>query len=166
VNVLIDDMPQVHVEWAEDMDADDPKHDLRRQPIAVVRGVLLSPSLDQRKCVKFWELAAASERFPLRIFSEPCGPDDGAIFSSYHRRAFAIVLTVASEPAVDKFAGHMRRNAKHKLVRHKRPDKDEWLVEPEEATENERMNVFRCIAGNVEPHARRERVSALLGVGA
>ena len=164
VNALIAVMPGVHVEWAEDMDSDDPGHDQRPEPIAVIRGVFLSPSLDQRNCVKFWEMAAASERFPLRIFSEPCGPDDGIIFSSYHRRAFAIVFTVAPEPAVDKFAGHMRRHATRKLVRNKRPEKDEWFIEPVEATENDRQSVFRSIAGNIEPHERREHVSALLGI--
>ena len=164
VNALIAVMPDVHVEWAEDMDTDDPKRDLKPEPIAVIRGVFLSPSLDQRNCAKFWELAAASERFPLRIFSEPCAPEDGVIFSSYHRRAFAIVFTIAPEPAVDKFAGHLRRHATRKMVRRQRPGRDEWIVQPEDATENERQNVLRCIAGNVEPHARREHVSALLGV--
>lgn len=164
VNALIAALPAVHVEWAEDMDADDPQNDLRPEPVAVIRGVFLSPSLDQRNCVKFWEMAAASERFPLRIFSEPCGPDDGIIFSSYHRRAFAIVFTVAPEPAVDRFAGHMRRHATKKMVRRLRPERDEWIVASEDATENERMNVFRCIAGNIEPQARREHVSMLLGV--
>lgn len=166
VNVLIAEMPRAYVEWAEDMDVDDPRLGLRKQPVAVIRGVFLSPSLDQRKCAKFWELAAESDRFPVRIFSEPCGPDDGAIFSSYHLRAFAIVFTVAPEPAVAKFAGHMRERATHKLVRRLRPDEDRWTVESEPATENERMNAFRCIAGGIEPHARRERVSTLLGVGA
>ncbi|HSD11970.1 MAG TPA: hypothetical protein VLC10_00280 [Patescibacteria group bacterium] len=171
VNVLIADMPQMHVEWAEDMDADDPKRDLRKQPIAVIRGVLLSPALDQRRCVRFWELAAASPGFPLRIFSDPCPPDDGAIFSSYHRRAFGIVFALVSDVAVEKFATHLRDHADRKKVRrwHEPPaghgkEAGKWTVESESATRQERLNVFHCIAGGIEGNDRRRKVSELFGI--
>lgn len=171
VNVLIADMPQMYVEWAEDMDADDPQRDLRKQPVAVIRGVLLSPSLDQRRCVRFWELAAASAAFPLRIFSEPCPPDDGAVFSSYHLRAFGIVFALVSDAAVDKFAAHLRDNANRKKVRrwHDPPaghgkEAGKWTVESEAATPQERLNAFHCIAGGIEGNVRRKRVSDLFGI--
>lgn len=171
VNVLIADMPEMHVEWAEDMDADDPQLDLHRQPTAVIRGVLLSPSLDQRRCVRFWELAAASSRFPCRIFSDPCAPDDGAIFSSYHRRAIAIVFTHAPAIAVERFANHLREHATLKHVRRWQDPPEgsgagpgKWTVEAEPATENERLNVFRSIAGGIEVSARRKQVSDLFGI--
>lgn len=171
VNVLIADMPEMHVEWAEDMDADDPERDLRKQPIAVIRGVLLSPSLDQRRCVRFWELAAASEKFPKRIFSEPCLPEDGIIFSSYHRRAFGIVFTLVSDVALERFVPHMREHATTKCVRRWQEPPEgcgkqagKWTVEIESATENERQNVFRAIAGGIESNDRRRKVSALFGV--
>ncbi|HTK04522.1 MAG TPA: hypothetical protein VL500_02970 [Candidatus Eisenbacteria bacterium] len=171
MNVLIADMAEMHVEWAEDMDAEDPAHDLHPEPIAVIRGVLLSPALDQKRCAKFWELAASSSRFPVRIFSEPCAPDDGAIFSSYHRRVIAIVFTVASDVAVERFAVHMRENAKLKMVRRWKdppqggvPSEGKWLTVPEPATEQERKNAFGCIAGGIERNDRRQRVSELLGV--
>ncbi|MEY4744794.1 MAG: hypothetical protein RL272_739 [Candidatus Parcubacteria bacterium] len=171
VNVLIADMPQMHVEWAEDMDTDDPMQDLRRQPIAVIRGVLLSPALDQRRCVRFWELAAASPRFPLRIFSDPCQPDEGAIFSSYHCRVFAVVFALVSDAAVVRFVTHMRGNANRKMVRRWHEpsagggrQSGVWTVESEPATDCERSNAFTCIAGGIEGNERRRRVSELFGI--
>jgi hypothetical protein len=171
ISVLVGELPEWNVEWAEDMDADDPMRDLQRQPIAVIRGVLLSPSLDQRRCVRFWEMAAASEKFPRRIFSDPCPPDDGAIFSSYHRRAFAIVFTYASAPAVKRFAIHMREHATQKCVRRwcdppvgGSPGQGKWIVEAAPATENERLSVFRSIAGSIEGNERRKQVHDLFGI--
>lgn len=171
VSVLIEGMPEMHLEWAEDMDTDDPMFDLRKQPTTVIRGVLLSPALDQRRCVRFWEMAAASSRFPYRIFSDPCEPDDGAIFSSYHRRAFAIVFTHAPAPAVERFANHMREHATLKHVRRWRdppqggsPGEGKWIVEAEPATEHERLNVFRSIAGSIEGSERRKQVHDLFGI--
>ncbi len=171
VSVLIADMPEVYVEWAEDMDTDDPKRDLRKQPVAIIRGVLLSPSLDQRRCVRFWDLAAASPAFPLRIFSDPCPPDDGAIFSSYHLRAFGVVFALVSDVAAVKFASHLRENARSKRVRrwHEPPpghgkEGGKWTVESEDATAQERLNAFHCIAGGIEGNDRRKRISDVFGI--
>ena len=171
MNVLVADMPQTYVEWAEDMNTDDPMYDLQPQPIAVIRGVLLSPALDPRRCVKFWDLAAASEKFPRRIFSDPCPPEDGEIFSPFHRRAFGIVFALVSDITVERFVSHMREHATRKCVRRWQDppagcgkQAGKWTVEVETATENERKNVFRGIAGGIASHDRRRMVSELFGV--
>lgn len=166
VNPLIERLPEMHIEWAEDMNADDPLRDQSRQPTAVIRGVFLSPCLDQRRTEKFWEMASASERFPRRIFSDPCRSEDGAIFSSYQQRAFALVFSYAPEPAVVRFVTHMREHAKTKWLKCFTEGTDTWDDYELPAEETERKNAFINIAGGIAEAGRRAKVTDLLGLAA
>lgn len=166
VNLLIEDDPVMFVEWSEDMAVDDPGRDLAAQPTSVIRGVLLSPCLDQRRAVAFWDLSSKSEKFPRRIFSDPCVPDDGVIFSSYHLRAFGLVFTHATESAVRCFASHMHANATGKLVRIWDEAEKRGRIERIPAGEVERSNAFTAIAGYVENHDNRRLVNGIFGLAA
>lgn len=162
VNAVVAEMPQTHLEWAEDMGDGCPECGLEPQPTAVIRGVFLSPALDQRKAAEFWKLAAASKRFPLRIFSDPCGSEEGAIFSSWHMRAFALVFTNAPEAAVERFAAHMREHAVAKMLKVFVSAK--WVDKPAPATATDRKNVFDAISSNIEIAARRTFARGLFGL--
>ncbi len=166
VDALIGDFPQLHVEWAEDMNSDAPEDGFAPEPTAVVRGVFLSPSLDQRHAVKFWDLASASARFPRRIFSDPCRPEDGTLFSSYHCRAFSFVFSHASDAAVERFIAHMREHAVRKTTKVFDERAQRWHDEEVEALAVDRSNAFACIAGNIADSRRREKVAQLFGIAA
>jgi hypothetical protein len=163
VRHLLKDMPERVVEWSEDMNVDDPQRDLRKQPTALIRGVLLSPAISQSKCEKFWDSAARAADFPLRIFSDPCAPRDGILFSTFHLRVFGAVFSVVSGEALTRFAGHMRECATEKLLLEVISD-GKWQTVRAPVDAYERRSAFECIVGNVEPTERRERVAQLLQV--
>lgn len=161
VNELIASMPEMHVQWMEDMHEGDPAHGLECQPTAVIRGVLLSPYLDHDRAFRFWELSVASARFPLRVFSDPCAPDDGEIFSSYQTRAFARIFAVAPVTAVERYASHMRDHATTALRR-------EWVEEERtsriyevQAPEHVRKRTLRHILGYIVDEARRTLLAGI-----
>lgn len=166
VNVLIADQPKMFVEWSEDMDADDAARYIPVQPTAVIRGVLLSPCLDQRRTTEFWDLSARSERFPRRIFSDPCVPEDGLIFSSYHLRAFGLVFTHATGYAVRRFATHMRENATRRLVRTWDEQERRGRIDSVAARDIDRANAFSAIAASVEHQDNRRLVNEIFGLAA
>jgi hypothetical protein len=161
---FVRELPVVVLEWAEDAGEGDERSGLEPQPTAVIRGVLLSPSFDQREAVEFWRMSAASKRFPERIFSDPCRSEDGAIFSSWHMRAFAIVFTIAPIEAVTRFVTRMRTNALYKMAKTLHVASGTWNDEVVPATENERLGTFRSIAGGIENAARRDYVTGLYGL--
>lgn len=167
VNVLLSKkgrLDGVVLAWVEDMNTSDPENDLTPQPTAVIRGVLFSPSFDQRQAFGFWERAARSARFPVRIFSDPCAPEDGLLFSSYHVRAFGLFFSVAPEGAITRFAAHMRDNAVTKTAREWVEDAGRWMVKAVPASALDRHRVFDGIVGYVDGDHRREKLRALLHV--
>ncbi|MBI4458248.1 hypothetical protein HY633_04760 [Candidatus Uhrbacteria bacterium] len=107
IREIVGEVPRMILEWVEDMDTDDAERDLARQPTEVIRGVLFSPSMDHRRAVRFWALAAESPLFPCRIFSDQCQPAEGEMFSAYQRRAFGTFFALAPEAAFQRFAGHV-----------------------------------------------------------
>ncbi len=111
VREIIGVVPRMVLEWVEDMDATDPERDLEPEPTAVIRGVLFSPDMDQRRAVKFWALAATSPLFPDRIFSDHCSPREGVMYTSYQSRAFAEFMSLAPVPAVERFAKDVLKGA-------------------------------------------------------
>lgn len=157
-------LPVVVLEWAEDAGDGDERTGLAAQPTAVIRGVLLSPSFDHREAAEFWRQSAASKRFPVRIFSSPCRSEDGAVFSSWHVRAFSLVFSHAPIEAVTRFVTHMREHAVHKRHKFYRERSGTWHEGLSRATENERHCVFRSIAGSIENAARRDYVTGLYGL--
>lgn len=139
------------VAWAEDLDTDDPALGLERQPIAVIRGAFLSPEFPLPVVLPFWELAALSERFPLRLFREPCPADDGAIFASWHLRAFGGLLEAVSARARRKFAGAIAA-AREKRVFEIGPDIRFGTSRTVPATAEERRRALQGIAGFMGQH--------------
>jgi hypothetical protein len=163
VNELISDLPEMHLAWVEDMNG--PSEGIpSRQPTAVIRGVLLSPRLDQRRCVRFWELTVSSDLFPRRIFSDPCDPREGSLFTSYHRRAFGLVFSVAPIEAVKQYATHMRDNADSVQVREWDEDSRRFSTGLRPASEQERGLNFTSIVGYIKDTFRRDLVADLLQV--
>jgi hypothetical protein len=144
------------------MDTDDAGLGLRREPVAVIRGAFLSAFIPLRSAVPFWDLAAASARFPRRIFWEPCPVDDGIILSSAHRRKFGEILAAVSPAARREFAVAIASRTDSKWVRRQDPESRKWLVSLEPAQENERQQVMRHIASHADE--RREEVEALFGL--
>lgn len=157
-----DRMDGVVLAWVEDMNSADAENDLEPQPTAVIRGVLFAPTFDHRQAFGFWERASRSERFPLRIFSDPCPSEDGAIFSSYHVRAFGLFFAVAPEGAVARFAAHLRDNATAKKVRDWDDAARTWATSSVPASLAERQGIWNGIAGYIDGEQRRERVQSIL----
>jgi hypothetical protein len=166
INAVIEGHPNLHVEWAEDMHTGIDGSGLLPQPTSVIRGALLAPSVDQRRAVGFWRLSVSSERFPCRIFSDPCHPDDGSIFSSYHSRVFGLVFSVAPVEAVRRFAEHMRAEATRKLVRRWDEERRASFIEAIEADENDRQRAFRSIIGHIADDRNRHEAANSLGLSA
>jgi hypothetical protein len=164
VAAFVHELPVVVLEWAEDAGTGIPTHGFAQQPTAVIRGVLLSPGFDHRKAVDFWRMSAASKCFPDRIFSDPCRSEDGSIFSSWHARAFSLIFTHAPVEAVVRFVAHMREHAVRKASKLHNPATDTWADEFVPATENERLSLFRSIAGGIELPERRDFVTGLYGL--
>jgi hypothetical protein len=160
---LLPELPQTVLEWAEDMNVDDPSRDLSSQPTALIRGVLLSQDIVQPRCRRFWEMAAESERFPLRIFSDPCDPRDGCVFSSYHLRSFGALFSLVSERTLVKFAGHMRKHAVRTCLMQPIGN-GEWMTVTCPAFPREKYVAFSSIVGYVAAPDRRQKVADLLGV--
>ncbi len=164
VGAMIRELPQMILEWVEDMGDGCASCNLNPQPTAVIRGVILSPSLDQRVAAEFWRLSVGSTRFPLRVFSDPGGQAEASMFSQWNRRAFALVFTHASDAAVERFVVHMLAHATEKIVR-RYDDKEEKLLEVHlPVSLEERQFVFRSIASYVTPPSRREYVAGLYGI--
>ena len=86
------------------------------------------------------------------------------LFRSLHRRAFAVVFTVAPIEAVTRFVTRMRTNALHKMAKTLHIASGTWNDEVVPATENERLGTFRSIAGGIENAARRDYVTGLYGL--
>lgn len=163
VSSFVRELPVVVLEWAEDANDGDVNSGLEPQPTAVIRGVLLSPSFDHREAVEFWRMSAASARFPVRIFSDPCRSEEGTVFSSWHLRAFSLLFTHAPMEAVTRFIAHMREHAVRKTAKRLNEATGTWFEEFVPATENDRSCAFRSIAGSIEPPERRNLVTELYG---
>lgn len=164
VSAFVRQLPVIVLEWAEDAGDGDALSGLEPQPTAVIRGVLLSPSFDHREAIEFWRLSAASKRFPIRVFSDPCRSEDGTVFSSWHLRAFSLVFTYAPMEAVTRFIAHMREYAVRKTAKRLNVATGTWFEEFVPATENDRTSAFRSIAGSIEPPGRRDLVTELYGL--
>jgi hypothetical protein len=106
------------VEWFEDMHRGIEDCGLVPQPIPIARGVLMSPFFDHAKASSFWFIAAVSRDFPSEIFSHPCMPDEGQVFSSFQCRRFGHMFTMMPDPAVRRFAAHMRDGIRTEYVWH------------------------------------------------
>ena len=165
---LIGDFPERFVEWAEDMEADDHWNDLKRQPTDIIRGVFLSAAIDASRTPAFWALAATSETFPLRLFSDPCGPGSMRTFTPFHLRRYADMFAAMPDAALRKFGRHMRRNAKVRLIerviidRSYDPPVEERIVVEETMTYRERITMLREIVAAVRDVDRRCFVSRVL----
>jgi hypothetical protein len=165
IDRLIGDFPGRFLEWAEDMEADDPWNDLKRQPTAIIRGAFLAASIDARKTVAFWELAGKSARFPERMFSDPAdGSTDAASFTPFHLRRYADMFAVMPEAALRRFATYMRTQAKIRRVARFDPVEGRVVTE-ERLTKLERVAMLRSILTCI-PDVDRRRVveQALLNV--
>ncbi len=159
---------EILLAWAEDAHTGLPDVGVEAQPTALIRGILLAPSLDQRRAILFWDKAALSDKFPCRIFSDPCPYDEGVLFSSWHIRAFGQLFAVVPPAAVQRFAAHMGDNAIHKMTLREREMRGvrRWVPEPVPAEANDRERVFRCIVGMIDNAERRAQVTAALRLSA
>lgn len=163
VSVIIKSLPKLVLSWVEDMHTGLPGYGLDAQPTAVIRGILFSPLMDQKRACRFWALAAGSERFPCRIFSDPCEPDEGAILSPHHIRAFGLFFSIASEAAIERFARHLRDHADRKSVRNWEAigSGGRWVLAVVPASEAERRRILEGIAGYVDDRERKDKLTAL-----
>ena len=164
VGAIISEMPRMILEWIEDMADGVLSVALDVQPTSVIRGVLLSPMLDQRRAMEFWTFAGSSMRFPLRVFFDPCLPDEGALFSSWHYRAFASVFSTASEAVVERFVTNMIARAVWKTAYGFVSERRERFVFRKPVEDDDRRNAFLAITGHVRPPDRREFVAKLYGI--
>jgi len=154
INALIGDMTETILEWVEDMNTDDPRFDLECQPTPVIRGMLFSVNLDQRKTSRFWGLAAGSARFPDRVFFDPCPPANGSIFMPYHVKVIGSIFSLAPEAAVRRFSRVIKERAVNKAVLISSDDNRSWRVELHPASDIERSNVLNGILSNVSNERR------------
>ncbi len=161
---LIGDWPEIFVAWAGDMNSDDPKNDFRKQPTALIRGVFLSSAVIQKtQSLRFWEMAAESVRFPLRIFSDPCESKHGIVFAPFHLRAFSHILGAVSQSAAERFARQMFAHARTKIFMEPvRPGV--WERRELPVTENERLQAFNNVVSGIEDGHRRQEMAKTLGV--
>ncbi len=164
VTEIIGEHPEMLVDWAEDMNVDDPKNDFKKQPTAVIRGVFLSSAVIHHKdAVRFWELASRSKLFPFRMFSNPCDPKHGELFAPFHVRAYSTVFATVSAAAVERFARYMRLHARTKLI-NESVGEGKWRQRLLRASRSDRRRVFKSIADGIPAVERRQEVAALLGV--
>jgi hypothetical protein len=163
IHRLVQDFPQRFLEWAEDMEADDPWNDLKRQPTAIIRGALLAASIDPQRMTAFWGLAAASTRFPERMFSDPGDPyEDACPFTPFHLRRYADMFAIMPDEALTRFARHMRTTASVRLVRVRQED-GTYRIETERLSRHERVDMLRRIVSGVsDPHRRAAVEKALM----
>jgi hypothetical protein len=161
IDALIGDLTEMVLEWTEDMNTDDPHFDLVSQPTAVIRGTLFSTNIDQRKTGRFWGLAAASERFPERIFCDPCPPANGSIFMPYHTRVIGLIFSIAPEPAVRRFAEVVKQRAVHKGILLNEDDNRKHRVVIMPASENEIRSVQGNIVNHIADDSRRQLVASI-----
>lgn len=143
--------------WAESMNVEDPYNGFEPQPTAVIRGALFAPALNQAECAPFWELAAQSETFPMRVFSDPCSSREGCIFSGYHRRVLTAILSAVSDDAARKIAAHIREQAVHRSIGSY--EDGAWTERLALASDRDRKAVFDIIAQSIDNLARRDAVS-------
>lgn len=165
VRHLQQELPQNVIDWTEDLNTDDPWHDLKSQTTEFIRGVLFSPAIEQRRCLSFWEGAARAKRFPLRIFSDPCDARDGVIFSSYHSRVIGAVFSLVSSIALERLVCHMRECATHKFFLRSVGD-GKWERLRVAVMEHERLAVFKSIVSHIDSVSRQQEVAELLGISA
>lgn len=159
---LADADPEKVLVWVVDMAEGNRLAGIERQPTEVIRGLLFAPRVDWSFRMKFWEMAAACERFPDRIFCDPCDPANGRIFSSYHYRAFGQFLEWAPEPAVCRFVAAMRDRVNRKVIREIDEESRRVRYRIVPATPEEIGEARRRIVESVESPSRRESVSAIL----
>ncbi len=163
IDRLIADFPERFLEWAEDMEADDPWNDLKRQPTSIIRGAFLSSAIDARKTVAFWALAATSAKFPERMFSDPAasGSDASSAFTTYHMRRYADMFAVMSEAALHRFATRMRTHAVSRITITHDLEKGRIVTE-EPLSARDRADMFRTILSHITDVARRDVVAQFL----
>ncbi len=161
VNAIVPDLPEAVFEWFEDMNADDAEHGLKPQPTSLIRGVLFSSHVDQRRMQRFWELAAVSPRFPERIFHDPCPPFEGVIFTSYQLRAIGRIFAFAPVVAVQRFAAVIRDKALDRSELETYDDGRRPRVIQVRAQERDREMVFTSILGHLENLARKQLVEGV-----
>ncbi len=166
VSALITEMPQMILDWVEDMATGLASIALEPQPTEVIRGVLLSPSFDQRRAFVFWKLIAKSSRFPMCIFSDPCAAAEGTLFTEWQCRAFALMFTHAPDEVVERAVAYMCKEATRKYVLVYSKINELCYERLENASETERGNVFKSIVNHVTPHTRREYVAGLYDLAA
>lgn len=154
INALIGDLAETIMEWVEDMNTDDPYYDLEKQPTAVIRGMLFSVNLDQRKAYRFWEMSAVSERFPEQVFYDPCPPANGAIFMPYHIRVIGNIFSLAPEAAVRRFSRVIRDFAVNKAVLISSDGNRKFTTEIHPASETERRSILSGILANCSNERR------------
>ncbi len=154
INALVSDLTETVHEWVEDMNTDDPHYDLEPQPTAVIRGVLFSVNLDQRKTSRFWGLAAESPRFPDRVFFDPCPPANGSIFMPYHVKVIGNIFSLAPEAAVRRFSRVIKEKAVNKAVLAGSDDNRKFWTELHPASDIERKNILSSILAAVSNERR------------
>jgi hypothetical protein len=156
IHRLVQDFPQRFLEWVEDMNADDPWNDLKEQPTAIIRGALLAASIDATRMAAFWGLAAASARFPDRMFSDPAeAAEDGSPFTAFHLRRYADMFAVMSDEAILRFGTRMRTMATHRLAYAFAEDKTRSVVSVRLA-KHERVEMLRRVLNGIDDPRRRE----------
>ena len=159
---LVDFDPEKTLAWVVDMAKGNQPAGVDRQPTEVIRGLLFAPRVDWSHRMKFWELAADCEPFPDRIFSDPCDPANGRIFSSYHCRAFGRFLDCAPEAAVRRFVAVMRDSIRQKVVRERDEVRCHIVCRLAAASPEEIREAQRRVADSVTDFSRRELVLRIL----
>jgi hypothetical protein len=155
IHRLIQDFPERFLEWVEDLNTDDPWNDLKTQPTAIIRGALLAASIDPKRTTAFWGLAAASARFPDRMFSDPAEPaEDGTPFTPFHLRRYADMFAVMPDDAILRFGTRMRTMATHRLA-YAMTDGMRNVVEIR-LTKHERVTMLRGVLDGIDDPRRRE----------
>ncbi len=163
VNAIVSDLsdPPVVFEWFEDLNTEDPERGLKLQPTSLIRGILFSNRIDPRRMQRFWQLAAASPRFPDRVFCDPCPPFEGAIFTSYHLRAIARIFASAPAAAVERFAAVIRDRAVERSELETFTDGRRPRVIRVPAHQRDRDMSFASIVGYIDDNDRKQLVARI-----
>lgn len=169
---LLDDSEErarLVLDWVETLELPPSERDAcGRRLVALARGVLLSPGFLSAPTGSFWEMAAVSDKFPMRVFSVPVSPtDNGCFLSPSHERRFGQLFGLMPEAAVVRFAGHMGREARSKILWVPETDENGRLrrvLKTSPAEPAVRRRAFRSIVGNVADPARKDLVARLLGL--
>lgn len=112
MNRTADTCAKMYVEWFEDMGSGIPGI-MEEMPTRMLRGILFATKLKTRDgrtpMEDFWKIAARSERFPVRIFTDP-GDHNGwqCLMSPTQFAQFAEFCTNAPEEAVIRFVSAYR----------------------------------------------------------